>query len=771
MPVSAKSGWKLFCAVILCIVIPFGLVNGQDKGLLLALSLEDKIDIIPGELIDIGIHPGGRGFHLSEFDLRIAFNTSVLTVSDVIPGPYYENNNWEYFDYRLLPPDESRPDSLSGVLRIKSVADLDDNDETPTSLDLRSDQPVVHIIFNTANDSLLIGTRQPIRFYWTGCGDNIFRSAEDDTIFICHEVRDPYTNNNITDNTLMPTIQGAPDICLVGDGPDYDKTVVRKINYYNGYIAFTHPDSVQPDPLVFEIETVEEQHQGTHAYLDVVKKKGSMKIHGFDFLIGYDFSALAFMGAVPGELFDESGDYQWEYFTYRYEINGDCIKNCPTGLVRVVALAETNDGAHHPLSMDIPNGMTLFTLDFLVSSGYFTGHHAFYPVSFYWMDCGDNVVAYSDAVEPLTVKSALSLQVGRWEDRYDDGLYGYYDVTDSTAGFPTYGGAQVECFEPLDPDKPEPFRLVNFWGGGVGVYLPAFDHYGDVNLNGIAYEIADAVLFINQMKCCNYDLFIVDPEKQAQATDVNQDSLLMTIEDLVYMIKVIVGDALPLAAISSTFPGTMEFYYNNGSINVDASFDMDVGGIYMVYQLNGATVQDISFDSYFQNMDFSYGICKDSLKILIYSLEYNAMISAGDNIQLMNLIYSGDTPELIAASAAGYYGRKVDLDVIEHTPTDADDDASPLLPDEYRVYQNQPNPFNMTTRISFDLPERADWSVEIFNIAGQRLKVFSGSDPAGRHHILWDGTGDYGNEAGSGIYLYRIRAGDFVESKKMIMLK
>ena len=258
---------------------------------------------------------------------------------------------------------------------------------------------------------------------------------------------------------------------------------------------------------------------------------------------------------------------------------------------------------------------------------------------------------------------------------------------------------------------------------------------------------------------------------QALASDVNQDSQLMTIEDLMFLIKVIIGDAIPNTAINETFPGAIEFYYNNGSINVDASFEMDVGGIYLVYQMNGAVIQDISFESDFEDMILDYDICEDSLKILVYSLDQGGIIPAGDNIQLMNIVYSGDMPELIEVSAAGYYGRKVDLDVIALMPTDADDDMSSLLPDEYRVYQNHPNPFNMTTRISFDLPERADWSVEIFNIAGQRLRAFSGSDPAGRYHISWDGTDDFGNEAGSGIFLYRLRAGEFVDSKKMIMLK
>ena len=93
------------------------------------------------------------------------------------------------------------------------------------------------------------------------------------------------------------------------------------------------------------------------------------------------------------------------------------------------------------------------------------------------------------------------------------------------------------------------------------------------------------------------------------------------------------------------------------------------------------------------------------------------------------------------------------------------------MPDDYVLNQNYPNPFNPTTVISFGLPKASDWSVRIYNITGALVREFSGSSDAGTVEVTWDGTADTGVMTASGIYLYRLQAGGFSDSKKMILLK
>jgi len=94
------------------------------------------------------------------------------------------------------------------------------------------------------------------------------------------------------------------------------------------------------------------------------------------------------------------------------------------------------------------------------------------------------------------------------------------------------------------------------------------------------------------------------------------------------------------------------------------------------------------------------------------------------------------------------------------------------IPTEFALHENYPNPFNPTTSLRFDLPEVSDVTVSIFNMLGQKIKTFNMNDtPAGYHSIKWDATNDYGDPVGAGVYLYQLRANQFVKTKKMVLLK
>jgi hypothetical protein len=95
-----------------------------------------------------------------------------------------------------------------------------------------------------------------------------------------------------------------------------------------------------------------------------------------------------------------------------------------------------------------------------------------------------------------------------------------------------------------------------------------------------------------------------------------------------------------------------------------------------------------------------------------------------------------------------------------------------LIPTRYELYQNYPNPFNPTTIIEYALPEASHVKIEIFNLAGQKIKTLVDSYlSAGKYRIHWDGTDDNGVRVSSGVYIYRLVAGDNVIAKKMILIK
>ena len=105
------------------------------------------------------------------------------------------------------------------------------------------------------------------------------------------------------------------------------------------------------------------------------------------------------------------------------------------------------------------------------------------------------------------------------------------------------------------------------------------------------------------------------------------------------------------------------------------------------------------------------------------------------------------------------------------TGVDGDEQGS-LLPTKFELAQNYPNPFNPVTTIKYALPERSRVRIEVLNILGQRVKTLVNSEQAaGRYTIAWDGTDSHGTPVATGIYFYRLKAGDYVDTKKMMLLK
>jgi hypothetical protein len=101
------------------------------------------------------------------------------------------------------------------------------------------------------------------------------------------------------------------------------------------------------------------------------------------------------------------------------------------------------------------------------------------------------------------------------------------------------------------------------------------------------------------------------------------------------------------------------------------------------------------------------------------------------------------------------------------------EDLAGETPDEFKLYQNYPNPFNPSTTIGFDVPaNNTIVRMEIYNVLGQKVKTLVNDVySAGKHTVNWDGTNDSGITVSTGVYLYRIQAGDIVQSKKLTFIK
>ena len=102
----------------------------------------------------------------------------------------------------------------------------------------------------------------------------------------------------------------------------------------------------------------------------------------------------------------------------------------------------------------------------------------------------------------------------------------------------------------------------------------------------------------------------------------------------------------------------------------------------------------------------------------------------------------------------------------------ASNDEINQLPHAFNLYNNYPNPFNPVTTLRYDIPENSHVTITIYDMLGRQVKTLTNqTQDAGYKSLIWDATNDYGKPVSAGIYLYQIQAGEYISTKKMVLLK
>ena len=105
-------------------------------------------------------------------------------------------------------------------------------------------------------------------------------------------------------------------------------------------------------------------------------------------------------------------------------------------------------------------------------------------------------------------------------------------------------------------------------------------------------------------------------------------------------------------------------------------------------------------------------------------------------------------------------------------PTDVQEIVTEEMPTTYSLSQNYPNPFNPSTVIEFTVPHRSHVELSVYNLLGQRVvNLVDEPMSQGTYRTVWYGRDESGHYVATGIYFYRLLAGEFEESKKMVLLK
>jgi len=94
-----------------------------------------------------------------------------------------------------------------------------------------------------------------------------------------------------------------------------------------------------------------------------------------------------------------------------------------------------------------------------------------------------------------------------------------------------------------------------------------------------------------------------------------------------------------------------------------------------------------------------------------------------------------------------------------------------ILPDKFNLFPNYPNPFNPSTTIRYDVPASVHVEIKIFNQLGHEVRTLvNQSQNRGSYSVNWDGRDVRGNKVSSGMYFYQIKAGDFIQTNKMLLI-
>jgi len=109
---------------------------------------------------------------------------------------------------------------------------------------------------------------------------------------------------------------------------------------------------------------------------------------------------------------------------------------------------------------------------------------------------------------------------------------------------------------------------------------------------------------------------------------------------------------------------------------------------------------------------------------------------------------------------------------VSDQPVGVEKDGSNEIPLTFALQQNYPNPFNPSTVIAYQLPQNEFVNLEIYNALGEKVRTLvNETQDSGKYDVVWDGKNNFGNQLSSGIYLYRLTAGNYVKVMKMVLLR
>jgi subtilisin family serine protease len=241
-----------------------------------------------------------------------------------------------------------------------------------------------------------------------------------------------------------------------------------------------------------------------------------------------------------------------------------------------------------------------------------------------------------------------------------------------------------------------------------------------------------------------------------EAADMNHDGVINVLDVVAAVNKIL---SLPKALLANTEGGKAILSLYRDKIKLESGGE--VGGLQ--FTLSGKEAEKLVFKpaSAMEGFEIAKAEKDGKMIVVIYSLKRKTLPSGE---QTLFTFEGAEGQSLMGVAACTGRGECVPVSVQNRGKVE--------IPKEFELFQSYPNPFNPETSIRYGLPKAAEVKLVIYNALGQKVRTLeSGPREAGYHEVIWDSRDESGVKLPSGVYVYKIEAGEFEKSAKMVLVR
>lgn len=213
---------------------------------------------------------------------------------------------------------------------------------------------------------------------------------------------------------------------------------------------------------------------------------------------------------------------------------------------------------------------------------------------------------------------------------------------------------------------------------------------------------------------------------------------------------------------------------NNYKLTIHVDLETDVAGFQQEYGYDNTAldIDSIVCGKANEAVDLYYIAENGTISLGMIDLTGEHFIKRGKSVAAHIFLHTENGIELTQGHLSHHFTIAADRNAQVIPLNVKTDRLFVAVPQAFSLAQNYPNPFNPTTVIKYSLPKQCKVRVDVYNILGQKVKtLIDRLQPAGYFEVTWNGENSNGKPAASGVYFYRIEAGDFTAGKKMLLLK